>query len=124
MRVRPLFSFLLQDLDVADQLVGTEKFLAELWTSDVSVVDGTHTWDRDGTIAEYNRVQYAIQTVTTTKTSATTAGQTFTLTFDASRLGVGVTRVIGGTGSPTTVPIAVDATALDVKLALEVGGGS
>ncbi len=100
--------------------MGTEKFLPELWTSDVSVVDGTHTWDRDGTVAEYIPVQYAIQTVTTTKTSATTLGQTFTLTFDASRLGL--VRVVGVTGGPTTIPIAVDATALDVKLALEVHG--
>lgn len=98
--------------------MGTEKFLPELWTSDVSVVDGTHTWDRDGTVAEYIPVQYAIQTVTAAKTSATTLGQTFTLTFDASRLGL--VRVVGVTGGPTTIPIAVDATALDVKLALEV----
>ena len=106
---------LVRDLDSAAQLVGDEVFLPELWTSDVSVVDGTHTWDRDGTVAEYIGVMYDIQKVSTTLTAAGTG--TFTLAFNATLLGL--VEVTGNGTTNTTAPISISATALDMKLALE-----
>lgn len=77
---------LVTDLDFAPAFVGSQVFLPELWTSDVSVVDGTHTWSVDGTVAEYIPKQYAVQVVATTLTTANAVG-TFTLSLDTSRIG-------------------------------------
>jgi hypothetical protein len=40
---------------------GQDLFFTELWTSNVDVLDGTHTWDSDGGVAAYSPVLYEIQ---------------------------------------------------------------
>ena len=43
---------------------GGDVFFTELWTSDPSIVDGSHTWYSDGGVSRYNRLLYEEQVIT------------------------------------------------------------
>ena len=42
---------------------GGDIFFTELWTSDASIIDGSHTWYSDGGVSSYNSVLYIEQTI-------------------------------------------------------------
>ena len=106
-----------KDLTAAANMAGGDIFYTELWTSDTSVVDGTHTWSSDGGLAVYNPVQYDIQTIETTVMSPSTISSgTFQLVFDTQRSSGGY---LDGTRS-VTAAIAYDADAKAFKDALEL----
>ena len=44
--------------------VGRDLFFTELWTSPLSLLDGTHTWASDGGIAAYEPVLYEVSALT------------------------------------------------------------
>jgi hypothetical protein len=103
---------LVKDVDAANGFAGEDVFFTELWTTAPSVTNGSHTWSSDGGVAQYNAVIYEIQEIRTTVTSGTLAG-TFKVGFDT-------TARLDGTAEVTGASIAHDASALQMKQALEL----
>jgi hypothetical protein len=71
-----------KDVSAAANFEGRDIFFTELWTSPTTLLDGTHTWAKDGGVATYNKALFDIQTFTVTA-FAGSAG-TFKLSMDAS----------------------------------------
>ena len=103
---------LVKDVDAANGFAGEDVFFTELWNTPPSVTNGSHEWSSDGGVAKYNPVIYEIQEIRTTVTSGTISGS-FKVGFDT-------TSRIDGTSEVTGSSIAHDATALQMKQALEL----
>jgi len=52
-----------RDIATYAGMEGGDAFFTELWTSDVSIVDGSHTWYSDGGVASYNTLLYIEQMI-------------------------------------------------------------
>jgi len=54
---------IVRDVTASDGMAGRDEFFTELWSSDSSVIDGSHDWYSDGDVAVYNPVRYEEQVV-------------------------------------------------------------
>ena len=54
---------IVRDVTASDGMAGRDEFFTELWSSDPSVIDGSHDWYSDGGVAVYNPVRYEEQVV-------------------------------------------------------------
>merc|ERR1712054_575001 len=91
--------------------------MTEFWSSDPSVVDGTHDWISDQGIATYNPVRYDIQRIYTTAASSNTpltSNEKFVLQLDTRN------RVGGKFFQTPTNLLNSQSTAADVKNAIEM----
>ena len=52
-----------QGISTSEGMEGKDIFFTELWTSDESIVDGSHSWYSDGGVGTYNPVLYIEQLV-------------------------------------------------------------
>eukprot|EP00804_Cyclotella_cryptica_P021433 CCRYP_005783-RA/>CCRYP_005783-RA protein AED:0.00 eAED:0.00 QI:831/1/1/1/1/1/3/2372/6166 len=52
-----------KDLTTHDAMSGGDIFFTELWTSDPSIVDGSHVWYSDGGVSSYNRLLHEEQVI-------------------------------------------------------------
>ena len=52
-----------RDITTHPGMEGRDIFFSELWSSDLSVVDGSHTWYADGGVSTYNSLVYEEQIV-------------------------------------------------------------
>ena len=52
-----------RDVTAYPGMEGTDIFFTELWSSDVSIVDGSHTWYADGGVSSYNALVHEEQVV-------------------------------------------------------------
>ena len=52
-----------RDITTYPGMEGSDIFFTELWSSDVSIVDGSHTWYADGGVSSYNSLVYEEQVV-------------------------------------------------------------
>ncbi len=52
-----------QDFSTSEGMEGKDIFFTELWTSDASIVDGSHSWYSNGGVSTYNPVLYIEQMV-------------------------------------------------------------
>ncbi|KAL3774885.1 hypothetical protein ACHAW5_007303 [Stephanodiscus triporus] len=68
-----------RDLSSYDGMEGGDIFFTELWSSDVSIIDGSHTWYSDGGVCSYNPVLYIEQVIAIPKGIGT-----FHLSMDTS----------------------------------------
>ena len=98
-----------KDLDAAAGFVGEDVFFTELWSSESTVINGSHAWDSDGGVATYNGVKYDIQTVSTSAGSAFTGS--FQLKLDSRSYLSGIEDI--------TETLAHNIQADDMKYALE-----
>jgi hypothetical protein len=73
-----------KDVNAAPDFEGRDIFFTELWTSDPTVVDGTHVHSSDGGVATYNRVQYDVQDVVITVASGIQDAHRFKLSMDTT----------------------------------------
>lgn len=71
---------IVRDITASDGMAGQDLFFSELWTSNPSVVDGSHEWYSDGGLASYNPVQYEEQVIFVPSTFV----GSFRLTMDTS----------------------------------------
>ena len=74
-----------RDIATYSGMEGGDVFFTELWTSDPSVIDGSHTWYSDGGVSSYNTLLYIEQMIGIPK-----AIGTFHLSMDTSE-----TQVLG-----------------------------
>ncbi|KAL7532002.1 hypothetical protein ACHAXR_005653, partial [Thalassiosira sp. AJA248-18] len=52
-----------RDISTYDGMEGGDVFFTELWTSDASIIDGSHTWYSDGGVSSYNSLLYIEQMI-------------------------------------------------------------
>ena len=60
-----------QDISTYAGLEGGDVFFAEWWTSDASIVDGSHTWYSDRGVSSYNSLLYIEQMIAIPKVVGT-----------------------------------------------------
>jgi len=106
-----------KDIDAPLGFKGRDVYFTELWTSDASVVDGSHTWHSDGGVALYNGVQYEIQTLLLPSGAHGNYTLTMDYTSNYTTAQSGEPRT-GGTEA-TTQQLMATATAAQIKNALE-----